>query len=100
MPADLNFARDMQGPPKSKKACLCDERVAAGARAEVTVGNVDLERDIVLRSSHERHDLSCRLKCTCTCWVYPRPGKGRLSCSPLLIPHLQLARKEEKGFLA
>lgn len=45
MPADLNFARDMQGPPKSKKACPCDERGAAGAGAEVTVGNVDLERE-------------------------------------------------------
>lgn len=100
MPADLNFARDMQGPPKSKEVCPCDERAAAGAGAEVTVKNVDLERDVVLRSSHERDNLLHRLKSIRTSRVYPRPGKGRLPCSPLLIPHLQLARKEAKGFLA
>lgn len=96
----MNFAGDMQGPPKSKKVCPGDERVAAGAGAEVTVGNADLERDVVLRSSHKRDDLFCRLKSTRMSWVYPRPGKGRLPCSPLFISHLQLARKEEKGFLA
>lgn len=41
-------------------------REAAGARAEVTMRNVDLERDIGLRSSHEQDDLFCRLKAKCT----------------------------------
>lgn len=95
----FEFWRDMQGPPQSKKASPCDERVAAGARAEVTVGNAHLERDIVLRSSHEQDDFSCRLKSTCALWIYPRPGKSRLPCSPLLISYLQLATKEEEGFL-
>lgn len=95
----FEFWRDMQGPPESKKASPCDERVAAGARAEVTVGNAHLERDIVLRSSHGQDDFSCRLKSTCAHWIYPRPGKSRLPCSPLLVSHLQLATKEEEGFL-
>lgn len=60
--ADLNFARDMQRPPKSKQACPCDETAAAGARAEVTVGNTDLEGDAVPRSSHKQGDPFCGLK--------------------------------------
>lgn len=60
----MDFARDVQRPPQPEKACPCDETAAAGARAEVTAGNTDLERDIVPRSSHEQGDPFCRLKRT------------------------------------